>query len=154
MKLLTGMLLSTLAIAGLASNVYAAPGIGPGPFPGGPGNPALMLEHMADHLDLTDQQRDSVENILQAAKPEIEAIRDQAKANHEAIQALDPASPAYDVELNNIAVSNGELAAAGTLLAVRIRSEVHAVLTDEQIAKLERGKERMKKRLRNRFGND
>lgn len=154
MKLFTALLVSTLAVAGLASNAHAGPGFGPGPFPGGPGDPALMLEHMADHLDLTDEQRINVENILQAAKPEIEAIRDQAKANRETIQALDPADPAYDVELNNIAASNGELATTGTLLAVRVRNEVHAVLTEEQIAKLERGKERMKQRMHSRFKHD
>lgn len=154
MKLLTALLLSAIAVAGLASNVYAAPGFGPGAFPGGPDNPALMLEHMADHLDLTDEQRISVENIIEAAKPEIDAIREQARANREAIRALDPTDPAYDVELNSIAVSNGELATTGTLLAVRVRNEVAAVLTDEQIAKLERGKERMKKRMKRRFSQD
>ena len=113
-----------------------------------------LLEHMADHLDLTDEQRTSVKTILEAAKPEIEAVREQARANHEALQALDPADPAYDAELNNIALSNGELATTGTLLAVRVRSEVHAILTEEQIAKLERGKERMKKRMERRFRQD
>ena len=56
--------------------------------------------------------------------------------------------------MNNIALSNGELATTGTLLAVRVRSEVHAVLTDQQLSKLERGKERMKKRLQRRFNHD
>ena len=154
MKQMTVLLLAVFAMAAPLTSAYAASGFGPGLFPGGPGDPALMLEHMADHLDLTDEQRVSVENILQAAKPEIEAIRDQARANREAIQALDPADPSYDTALNNIALSNGELATTGTLLMVRIRSQVHAVLTDEQIAKLERGKERMKKGLQHRFNRD
>ena len=88
MKQKTVLLLAVFAMAAPLTSAYAATGFGPGLFPGGPGDPALMLEHMADHLDLTDEQRDSVENILQAAKPEIEAIRDQARANREAIQAL------------------------------------------------------------------
>ena len=152
MKLHT-VLLSGVLVAALATSAYAGPGFGPEPFPGGP-DIELRLEHMADHLDLTDEQRASVKNILEAAKPEIEAVRDQARTNREAIQALDPADPAYEAELNNIALSNGELATTGTLLAVRVRSEVHAVLTDEQIAKLERGKERMKKRMQRRFNHD
>ena len=152
MKLHT-VLLSGVLAAVLATSAYAAPGFGPEPFAGGP-DMALRLEHMADHLDLTDEQRASVKNILQAAKPEIEAVRDQAIANRKAIQALDPADPAYEAELQNIALSNGELATTGTLLAVRVRSEVHAVLTEEQIAKLERGKERMKKRFERRFNQD
>ena len=153
MKLQTVLIVSVLAVAGLTATAKASPGFGPEPFPGGP-NIAHRLEHMADHLDLTDEQRVSVKNILDAAKPEIEAVREQARANHEALQALDPADPAYDAELNNIALSNGELATTGTLLAVRVRSEVHAILTEEQIAKLERGKERMKKRMERRFRQD
>ena len=109
-----------------------------------------MLEHMADHLDLDDTQRDAVNNIIEAAKPEIQALREKARANREALEALDASDAAYSTELNNIAISNGELATEGTLLFTRIRTEVHAVLTDEQIAKLERGKERMKKRFKER----
>ena len=146
MRLPTALLLAVLAVAGLASIAQAAPGFGP--MAGGPG---FMLEHMADHLDLTDEQRVTIEGILEASKPEMEALREQVKANREAIQALDPASASYDAELNNLALSNGELATTGTLLAVRVKTEVAAVLTDEQKAKLERGKERMKKRIQSRF---
>lgn len=145
------LLTAVLAMAIPLASANAAPGFGPGAFPGGPGDPTMMLEHIADHLDLTDAQRDSVENILQAAKPEIEALREQANANREAIESLDPADPAYDTVLNNIALSNGELATSATLLVTSVRNQVHAVLTDEQIAKLERGKERMKKRFQQRF---
>ncbi len=151
MKLHTVLLIAVLAVAGLSSTVHAAPGMGP--F-GGARDPGMMLENMADHLDLSDEQRATIEGILEASKPEMQALREQVKANREAIQALDPNSASYDAELNNIALSNGELATTGTLLAVRVKTEVAAVLTDDQKAKLERGKERMKKRFKNRFNRD
>jgi t-SNARE complex subunit (syntaxin) len=72
-------------------------------------------------------------------------------ANRDALESLDPSDPAYDTTLQNIAISNGELATAGTLLKARVRGEAHAVLTEEQSAKLERGKARMKDRMRSRF---
>ena len=72
-------------------------------------------------------------------------------ANRDALESLDPSDPAYDTMLQNIAMSNGQLATEGTLLMVRVRGEAHAVLTEEQIAKLERGKTRMKERMRSRF---
>ena len=147
MKLPTALLLTVLAVAGLSNTVNAAPGFGPG----GPGGPAFMLEHMVDHLDLTSEQQAAIESILEASKPEMEALREQVQANRKAIKALDPASTSYDAELNNLALSNGELATTGTLLAVRVKTEVAAVLTDEQKAKLERGKQRMKKRIQSRF---
>ena len=142
--------LALVATAVCASAVQAAPGGGPrAMFGGGPGfgDPTIMLEHMADHLDLDAAQREAVQSILAAARPELEALRAQARANHEALQTLDSNDAAYSTQLNNIALSNGQLATDGTLLMTRIRTEVHAVLTDEQQERLERGKERMRKRF-------
>ena len=143
-------LLATLSLAAV-SNAHAGPG-GPGGLfgPGGFRGPGMMIEHMIDYLELDGTQRDAVRNIVDAAKPEVEALREQGKANRQAIEALDPADPAYSVTLNEIALSNGELATKGTLLFTRIRTEVNAVLTDEQRAKLARGKERMRERLERR----
>ena len=64
---------------------------------------------------------------------------------------MDPSDPAYDVLLNDIAISNGELAAQGTFLVTRIRTEVSAILTDEQREKLKRKRERMKERMKEHF---
>jgi len=151
MKRTTILLVGLLATAVPTAGAIAGSGFGGGPMPGVPGNLEFMIERMADHLDLTDDQRVSIENILQSAKPEIETLRDQAMANRDALESLDPSDPAYDTTLQNIAISNGELATAGTLLKARVRGEAHAVLTEEQIAKLERGKARMKDRMRSRF---
>ncbi len=152
MKKLTIALLAIVPLAVFSTAALAERGGPPGLFGGGHGfpGPGLMLEHMADHLDLDEAQRNAVSNIFEAARPEIEALREKARANREALEALDVNDAAYSTELNNIAISNGELATEGTLLFTRIRSEVHAVLTDEQIAKLERGKERMKRRFEHR----
>lgn len=146
MKKLTVALMACITLAAFVSTVHAGPGPG---F--GLGNPELMFEHMSDHLDLDAGQRDAVHNILEAAKPEIEALREQVRANREALQALDSNDPAYATQLNNLALSNGQLATDGTLLATRIRTEIDAVLTDEQREKLARGKERMRQRLEGRL---
>jgi Spy/CpxP family protein refolding chaperone len=91
----------------------------------------MMIGRMAKRLDLDDAQRESVKNIMEAAKPELKALREQFRANQEALQALDAGDP----EVQNIATSNGQLATEATLLFSRIRGEFHAVLTDEQLAK-------------------
>lgn len=113
---------------------------------GGPGfgmpHPGMITGRMADHLDLDDAQRESVENIMSAAKPEIKALREKLRANHDALKTL----AADDPEVQNLALSNGTLATEGTLLFVRIRGELDAVLTDEQRAKLAEFKDRKDKR--------
>ena len=152
MKTQTILLIAALAIAVPAAQVAANPGFGGDPLMAGSGNPERMLEHMADHLDLTEEQRSAVANILQAAQPEIEALRDQIRSNRDAIKDLDPTDAADMATVNNIAISNGELATNATLLAVRVRGEVHAVLSAEQIEKLDRSLKRMKQRKRGRRG--
>ena len=108
----------------------------------GPGfgmpHPGMMMGRIAERLDLDEAQRESVDNIMNAAKPEIKALRERAKANHEALRALGPGDP----EVQNIAISNGELATEATLLFARVRSEIDAVLTDEQRAELAELKDR------------
>lgn len=144
MKTQLTALLALASMLALAPIAQAQPGGGPGGLFGpGPG-PVAMLEHMADHLDLDDTQRAQVENIMEAARPEFEALREQLRANREALESLATDDPAYATELNDIAVSNGQLATEGTLLFTRVRSEVHAVLTEEQRDKLARSKERMR----------
>ena len=151
MKSITVTLLAVVLVAAFATSAQAEfRGGPPGLFGVGPG-PGLMIEHMADHLDLDDAQRESVRNIFEAAKPELEALRDQVKANRDALQTLDTSDPAYSTELNNIALSNGQLATEATILFSRIRTEVDAVLTDEQREKAARGKERMQKRFERRM---
>lgn len=147
-KSLTAAVAAMLLLA-FTSSAVAGPGGGPGfDFP----RAGLMLEHMVDHLDLDDAQRQEIENILEAAKPEFQALREAAMANREALEGLDPVTASYSADLDAIAAENGRLATEGTLLAVRVRGEVHAVLTDEQIDKLERGKERFRNAMEQRRG--
>ena len=156
MKTLSAVLLAGFLTLALSASVFADFGGGPrggfGPG-GGPGfaGPELMLEHMADHLDLDDTQRASVQNILEAARPEFEALREQARSNRETLRAIDTSDPAYSAIVNDIAVSNGELATQGTLLATRVRSEIRGILTDEQLEKLERARDRMHAAAERRF---
>ena len=119
MKMYTVMLLAVVSTLALSTSANAEFGGGPrglfGPGAGFPG-PELMFEHIADHLELDDTQRESVQNILEAAKPELEALRDQARSNREALMALDTSDAAYSADVNNIAISNGHYAVGKYLL--------------------------------------
>jgi len=153
MKRKTAIFLGLASSAVLATAVYADFDGRKGPHSrhfGGPGfgmpQPHMIVGRMAEHLDLDDAQRESVDNIMSAAQPEMEALRDKVRSNHEALRALDASDP----EIQNIAISNGELATEGTLLFARIRGEIDAVLTDEQRAKLAEFKDRKRDRAERR----
>lgn len=134
MKLNKAVLLAFLSSALLASGAYADDNGKKGKRDRGFGasNPGMIIKRMTRHLDLDDAQHDSVKNIIEAAKPEMQALREKSRANRDALQAL----TANDAGVQNLAIANGELATEATLLFARVRSDVDAVLTDEQRAKL------------------
>ena len=49
------------------------------------GDPARLIEMMTRHLDLDDTQSQTVGNILEAAKPEIDALRERMRTSREAM---------------------------------------------------------------------
>ena len=107
-----------------------------------------MIEHMSQRLELDKAQELAIRNIVDAAKPEAEALHKQQRSNREAMHALDLSDADYDVKLQNLAVRNGELVTQMTLLHGRVMAEVSAKLTDEQRAKMSQGRDEMRKRFR------
>lgn len=146
-------LLAFVTIAMISAAAFAADKDGrrgPDRHAGGPGfgmpDPGMMVSKISRHLDLDDTQREAVKNIMDAAKPELKALREQFGANRKALEELDAGS----AEVQNIATSNGQLATDATLLFARIRGEIHAVLTEEQLAKAAEMKEERKERREER----
>ena len=116
-------------------------------------NPERIVDRMTRHVDLDETQEQTIRNILEAAKPEFEALRTRGKANMSAMRDLEPSDPDYSARLDDLSAENGQLVADGTRLVGRVRGEVYAVLTAEQIAELEAAGDRMRERFRRRRGN-
>jgi Spy/CpxP family protein refolding chaperone len=74
--------LGLLSMLAFASSAVAADGAQRGP---GFDGPMIISERMADRLGLDDVQRESVKNILDAAKPEFDALRDRVEADIKAV---------------------------------------------------------------------
>lgn len=103
-----------------------------------------MVEHMSRLLELDDAQEQAIGNIVEAVRPEINALRERAAANREALHALNVADTDYDVQLQKLAVENGELATQLTLLQGRVRAQVSGELTPEQQATLSERRAKMR----------
>ena len=142
------ILLSLMALAP-AANADSERGDGHGKRFGMERGP-MISARMLGRLDLDDTQRQTVDNIFEAAKPEFDALREHKRANRASLAALDPASDSYSIDLEAIAAENGRLASEATLLFSRVHNDVNAVLTEDQRAKLEQGMERRKERGKNR----
>jgi Spy/CpxP family protein refolding chaperone len=113
-------------------------------------NPAQMLERMQKHLDLDETQTQQMSNIFGAAKPEIDALRAALRENREATRSLDTNDPDYSAKLQNLSTANADLAGKMTLLQGRLRAEVHAVLTPEQMQMVEERGEHFRGRRHHR----
>lgn len=100
------------------------------------GSPERMLEHIERVLDLDDARKQSLTNVVTAAAPQFEALRERAKENVEALRALDVDDADYATRLQNLATIAGELATQAVLLHGRLRADLSAELTDEQRVEL------------------
>lgn len=124
----------------------------PGSMMGMPG--PRMLERMAGELGLTDDQKQKIQGIFAAGRPEMEQGRDLARQNAEKLRATKPDDKNYDVVVSEVARSAGELASRAVTQRAKVRAQVWAVLTPEQRTRMEAAqterRERMKRRMEER----
>ncbi len=118
------------------------------------GDPARLLERMTRHLDLDDTQSQTIGNILAAAKPEIDALRERARASREAMHSLDVNDPDYGSNLQNLSAEIGALTSEATLLHGRLRAEVYAELTPEQRERAAAGRNGMRRGFRRHLATE
>jgi protein CpxP len=124
---------------------------GPG-FRGGPGGPFGMGGFALRGLDLTDAQREQVKAIMESHRDEQKAIgaRMQAarKALHEAI-----AADAFDeTAVRAKAAEIGAVEADAAVLQARIKGEISAILTPEQLKKAKELRGEMENRMKDGRG--
>lgn len=112
------------------------------------GDPARMLEMMTRHLDLDDTQSQTISNILEAAKPQIDALRERGQAARKAMHELDVDDPDYGSKLQQLSTEIGAVASEATLLHGQLRADIFAELTPEQRAQAAEGREGMRDRFR------
>ena len=155
MKTKLALSLSAIVAACLAATAYADHR-GPGP---GMGLDGPMMERIFDRLDLTEDQRQTIEGIMDSFRPQLRALRESGQTVRESLANTSPSSPDYDNVVATASQRAAETAAELITTAAAMRAEVEAVLTEEQRAQAaelrqefaERRKSR-RERLRKRFG--
>ena len=132
----------TMTVAVLAACMVSAPAFSR-PGHGGPhGIEGLLhlshhLERVAEELNVTDEQRDSIRAIIDAARPQFQEVGDSLRANRELIRTV--SSPdAYDTEAVAIlADEQGALVSQMVVLGAQTKVDVLSILTAEQREQLE-----------------
>ena len=109
-------------------------------------DPERMVAHISKWLELDDAQTQELTNVALAAKPQLLALRERARANHEAIAVLDGNDSDYGAKIHSLAAESGQIATEMTLLVSQLRVDIHAKLTEEQRQKLTEGADRLRPR--------
>ena len=101
---------------------------------GGQHGPMLerMIGKLDRHLDLSEQQRASLEQVFEQNSEVARNHRQQRRSlRHESMQ-LDPSSDAYETQIQEIADRVAEMAHDQALLMANVFKQVAEILTDEQ----------------------
>jgi Spy/CpxP family protein refolding chaperone len=149
---LTGAAMGVLVLAGLGVQAaLAAPGFhgrGPvGPMGGlaGPG-----AEFMFEALDLTPEQREAVNSLMETYRPRLKTLRDSGRETRRVLMNTTPDDPDYSTVVAQASQEAGENASAMVLVASELRTAVHGLLTVEQREKALELRSKMRERFRDR----
>ena len=155
-KLIITLLTATMLIA--AGNVFAEEPYGdPGQKGkrnqrGMQGNPVFdqMIRGLRQ-LDLSEEQKESVQSIMQDMKAEVRPIMGEMRANHVQLMDLVKAESYDEAAVADLAQKEGDLAAQRIMIGSKAIAEVLSHLTaeqrDELTAKGEHRREQRRERL-------
>jgi Spy/CpxP family protein refolding chaperone len=125
---------------GPGDDMFGAGFFGPGAF-----------GRMGDELGLTAEQRQSIRAVLDAARPQMQTLRDSMHSNMEKLRGVQPDDPNYANVVAQVSQSAADLASRLVTEGSQVRSQVYGLLTKEQKAKLPQIEAQMKDEAHQRF---
>jgi len=135
----------SIALLALAGSALAQEPPDPGHIGGGPhhgrGMPGMPVVDMVmrgvGRLDLSDDQRDGIKEIMQSLRTDDRQLMADAKSLHDQLKDLIKADTFDETAVAEIANKEGDLTAGRLVLASRAMSQVYALLTTDQRAELQ-----------------
>ena len=110
------------------------------------GGPSAM---MMRELDLTDDQKAKVKDIMESSRASVQPILEAMKANHEKLAALKGSFDESQVAA--IAEAQGDLTGQMIVARQRVKSQIFGILTDDQKAKAAQLHQAMEQRIEDRM---
>jgi len=141
--LVTSLLVSSVGLVTIASakSFGDGPGCGRSSHHAGQGRheggKGRYLERLARRLNMTDEQRAEIETVLHGSREQMAELRDEMRTNRAQIRELVSQADFDETAVRGMADKQGDLKAEMIVLRARQRSEMKALLTDEQIAQLD-----------------
>lgn len=147
--------LAAALISGSALALAQPPqGKGPGPRVGrggpGPGMGGPMMEFGLRGLDLSDSQKEQVKSIVDSHKDEFRQVGDKMRQAHEAFAEATVADPIDESAIRAKTAAVASAMADEAILRAKVRTEIHGILTAEQLEQLKTRQQEMGTRRRQR----
>jgi len=138
-----GILAAGLLTAALPAGAQSADGAPPaaampeagGPHPWG-GHHPMGPAHLFRQVGLTDTQKQSMKTLLSAAKPELESLHGQVRANLKRLHDITPDDPTYAAVLAAVSQANGNLHTQIAAQEGNLYAQMYALLTPAQKTQL------------------
>jgi protein CpxP len=92
--------------------------------------------HMLSKLGLSDAQKQQVKAIMTAARPQMQSLHQQMRANALKLQQTQPTDPNYTSIASQVSQAHGSLAAQMMTQKAEVRAQVFKVLTPAQQTQL------------------
>lgn len=108
---------------------------------------AMMLRH----LDLTEEQKAQVKQIVETSREDTRSIREQMKNNRRQLGALSENGQFNEAQVQALAAQQGNLHAQLIVEKERVKSQIFNLLTPEQKAKAAEIKAQMKQKREERM---
>ncbi len=104
---------------------------GPGAMPG------RMLLRMADELNLSIEQQDSLQGLIDEFRPSWDSLRERMSASRSKMMGMTPDDPEYASVTQEVSQQAAALAAEMVTLSSDFQVRTYALLTEEQRQRLE-----------------
>jgi protein CpxP len=135
---------------GMMGRGMMGPG-GPG-MRGGPGGPFGMAGLPLRELDLTDAQREQVRAVMESHRDEQKAIGDRMMTVRKALHDAIAADTVDETAIRAAAAQIGAVEADAAVLQAKVRAEISALLTPEQVKKAKELRTEMENRVKDGRG--
>ncbi len=139
------MVLAVMSCAILLAGQAFAQGPGRGMGPGGGfGAPGMML----GNLDLTDAQKEQVKTLTTAFRTAVEPFRTQLRDLSQEMRTATANGAFNEAQVRTIAENQAKVNVEITVASEKLRSEIYAILTPEQRAKVDEEQTQMQRGMR------
>lgn len=117
------------------------------------GGIAHMLGFYADYLDLTDAQQAQMKDIIAKEKPTVQPLIQQLAQGHQQMSQLEQAGTFDEAKVRALASQQSQTMTELMVQKARIKSELVALLTPDQKAKLAKFEARRAARFQQHLQN-